>query len=72
MTEPVIAYAIRICNKFRSDVIMWFYYSVSLHVPTRYELQDWRHQPFYFPMLCLLAMAACREQQSCSRVFVHE
>lgn len=38
MTEPVIAYAIRICNKFHSDVIMWFYYSVSLHVPTRYEL----------------------------------
>lgn len=57
MTEPVIAYAIRICNKFHSDVIMWFYYSVSLHVPTRHELQDWCHQSFYFPTLCLLGMA---------------
>lgn len=71
MTEPVIAYAIRICNKFHSDVIMWFYYSVSLHVPTRHELQDWRHQSFYFPTLSVPSWDG-KEQQLCSRVSVHE
>ena len=69
MTEPVIAYAIRICNKFHSDVIMWFYYSFPSGTYSS-------RATGLAPPIVLFPHAVPpwdgREQQLCSRVSVHE